>query len=60
MRAKIEAADRFLWSIAGNLDGFEEAGRALYARDWPVFDRISACWPQDVRDHVQKMLASVR
>jgi len=59
-REKIEAVDKFLWSIAGNLEGFEEAGRALYARDWSAFDRFTASWPQDVRNHLNRMLAPVR
>ena len=59
-RETIEAADRFMWSIAGNLPGFEEAGRALYARNWPVFDGLIESWPRDIREHLNMMLKSIR
>lgn len=59
-REKLEAADRFLWSIAGDLEGFEEVSRALYAGNWPVFDELIRSWPQDIRDHVSMMVRPVR
>jgi hypothetical protein len=59
-REAIEATDRFMWSIAGNLAGFEEAGRALYARNWSKFDEMIAAWPRDIKDHLSMMLGPVR
>jgi hypothetical protein len=59
-RETIEATDRFMWSIAGNLAGFEEAGRALYARNWSKFDEITASWPRDIKAHLSMMLEPVR
>ena len=59
-RETIEAADRFMWSIAGNLAGFEEAGRALYARNWLEFDELIAPWPRDIKQHLSMMLRPVR
>lgn len=43
--AAIEATHRFLWDLAGDLPGFEEATRALFARDLPAFDALTAAWP---------------
>jgi hypothetical protein len=59
-REKLEAADRFLWSIAGDLEGCEEVSRALYAGNWSVFDELISPWPQDIRDHVSMMVQPVR
>jgi hypothetical protein len=54
-RATQEAAYRFLSAVAGDLPGFEEAARALFAYDRRGFgDRIAA-WPEDVRDHAVKL-----
>ncbi|MCW0211572.1 MAG: DUF2239 family protein [Achromobacter sp.] len=51
-RDRQEAAYRFMSSMAGNLPGFEEATRALYAEDRERFARHVADWPQDVRGYV--------
>lgn len=58
-RARIEAAGRFMWAIAGNCENFEEASRALYARDWDGLRELTDGWPADVRDHLFFMLKSV-
>jgi hypothetical protein len=50
-RAAQEAAYRFMSAIAGNLPGFEEAARALFANDRRKFGERIAAWPPDVRDH---------
>jgi hypothetical protein len=46
-----EAAYRFLHAVAGDLPGFEEASRALFAGDAARFRALVAAWPPDVRDH---------
>ena len=51
-RHAAEAAGRFMWAMAGNLPGFEEASRALYARDGGRFELLTRGWPQDIREHV--------
>jgi hypothetical protein len=51
VRSAQEAAYHFLTAIAGNLPGFEEALRALFAYDRRSFADLIAGWPQDVRDH---------
>lgn len=51
-----DATYGFLSDIAGNLPGFEEAARALFAGDHAAFlDRISE-WPADIRRHAQLTL----
>lgn len=59
VRERLAAVDRFLWAIAGNLEGFEEVGRALYARKWSVLDKLIRQWPPDIRDHVKMMVEPV-
>lgn len=51
LRERQEAAYRFMSSMAGNLPGFEEATRALYASDRERFTQQIAAWPEDVRGY---------
>jgi hypothetical protein len=51
-----DAASRFMWSMAGNLPGFEEASRALFAGDRERLRELIGPWPADIRDHVERML----
>ncbi len=44
-------AYHFMSAIAGDLPGFEEAARALYANDLARVAELIAGWPDDVRDH---------
>ena len=55
IRAAQEAAYRFMSAIAGNLPGFEEAARALFAYDRRRFGDLIANWPEDVRDYAVKL-----
>jgi hypothetical protein len=50
-RRRQEAAYRFMFAIAGNLPGFEEASRALFAGDLARLAGVIADWPTDVRAH---------
>jgi hypothetical protein len=50
-----ETAYRFLSAMAGDLPGFEEATRALFANDAARFAQHSAPWPVDIREHAQKL-----
>jgi hypothetical protein len=54
-RRGVDAIGRILWSLAGNLEGFEEASRALYARKWGDFSARIAGWPEDLRKHLEWM-----
>jgi hypothetical protein len=47
-----DAAYHFMAVMAGNLAGFEEASRALFADDRRRFVELIAGWPDDIRDHV--------
>ena len=55
VRRSQEAAYRFMSAVAGDLPGFEEATRALFAGDADRFDRMVASWPTDVRNHARKL-----
>ena len=59
-RAARDAAYHFMSVMAGNLAGFEEASRALFADDRRRFVSLVAGWPDDIRDHVIKLAFSDR
>ncbi|MGU7780802.1 DUF2239 family protein [Burkholderia sp. PU8-34] len=50
-RGAKDRAYHFMSAIAGDLPGFEEAVRALYADDPSRMAALIAAWPDDVRDH---------
>jgi hypothetical protein len=52
-----EAASKFMWAMAGNLPGFEEASRALFAKNGERLQALMSNWPEDIRGHVQRLLA---
>jgi hypothetical protein len=54
-RAAREAAYRFLSAVAGNLPGYEEALRALFAGDAARFETQMADWPKDVRAYALRL-----
>ncbi|MFT8243301.1 DUF2239 family protein [Roseomonas sp. BN140053] len=58
-RAAREAAYRFLSALAGDLPGFEEAIRALFAGDAQGFADHMKAWPSDVRNHALKLAALI-
>lgn len=51
-----EAAAKFMWGMAGDLPDFEEASRALYAKDGATLRTLVAKWPKDIRTHLMKMI----
>jgi hypothetical protein len=51
-----ETTYRFMSALAGNLAGFEDASRALFAGDRDAFARATEAWPADVRDHVRWLM----
>lgn len=55
VRESQESAYRFLSAVAGNLPGFEEATRALFACDRRGFSERIADWPADVRDFAVRL-----
>ncbi len=48
-RAARERAYRFMAAMAGDMPGFEEATRALFADDRDRFEQHVLAWPEDVR-----------
>jgi hypothetical protein len=48
-RAARDAAYRFMSAMAGDLPGFEEASRALFAGDRLRFEQHTVAWPEDIR-----------
>ena len=51
-RAARDAAYHFMSATAGDLPGFEEAARALFADDQQRLGQLANAWPPDLRDHV--------
>lgn len=52
-----ENAYRFMTAMAGDLPGYEEATRMLFAGDWTAFDAAVEAWPEGVRNEVRGMAA---
>lgn len=50
-----ERAYRFMSAMAGNLPGFEEATRALFAKDREVFETLIRDWPRGIRDYADTL-----
>lgn len=55
LRQAQERAYRFMQAIGGDLPGFEEATRALFANDRIRFNELLAAWPKDVREHAIRL-----
>jgi hypothetical protein len=51
-RGRVDAIGRVMTALGGNLPGFEEAYRALYARDGERLSAQIAEWPADLRDYI--------
>ena len=50
-RRALESAYHFMSAMAGDMPGFEEAARALFAADERRLRKWIAPWPEDVRNH---------
>jgi hypothetical protein len=57
VRLAIEAANRFMTTMAGNLPNYEEASRALFAKEHDRFDHLIRGWPHDIRAHLSRLVA---
>ncbi|KYG70637.1 hypothetical protein AZI85_01495 [Bdellovibrio bacteriovorus] len=57
IRQAQDATYKFMTVMAGDLPDYEEALRALFAKDAEKFKKLIAKWPKDVRTHIQ-MLAN--
>lgn len=54
VREAQECIHKFMSAIAGNLPDFEEALRALYARDKARFKKLITRWPHDIKEYINK------
>jgi hypothetical protein len=54
-RASQESLYRFMSAMGGDLPAFEEASRAIFARDADRFSEMIERWPADIRDHARKL-----
>lgn len=54
-RAAQEAAYQFMQAIAGDLPGYEEATRALFADDRSSLETRIAAWPEDIRTYALRL-----
>ena len=60
LRRALDAAHRFMWDIAGDQPDFEEATRALFAKDFEGFEQRSAAWPADLRAQLARFVGRAR
>lgn len=60
VRRAREATYRVMSSLAGNLPGFEEASRALFAGDPERMAEQIRGWPEDVRSYLSRLAARSR
>lgn len=54
-RAAQSAAYHFMQALAGDLPGYEEATRALFADDRAGLEQMTVGWPPDVRTHALRL-----
>jgi hypothetical protein len=57
VRKAQDAANRFMMTMAGDLPGFEDAARALFAADRAAFEAKVEDWPADIRDYTRQLAA---
>ena len=57
VRDRREVAYRVMMALAGDLPGFEEASRALFAGRRSGFLAVTAEWPVDLRETVLRLVA---
>jgi uncharacterized protein len=55
LRRAQEATYHFMSAMVGNEPGYEEAARALFAKDRAKFDALIAQWPTDVGVYVARL-----
>lgn len=55
VRKALERAYQFMVTLGGDLPGFEEASRALFANDLLKLKTLLSTWPRDVGDHVLRL-----
>jgi len=58
-RVAQEAAYRVMTTLAGNLAGYEEAVRALFANDRAHLTSLISDWPSDIADYVDELASNL-
>ena len=56
VREAQDAAYRFMTALGGDLPGYEEAIRALYAWELERLEDLMSDWPPDVREHTLRLV----
>lgn len=56
-RQSREAAYKFMHALAGDLPGYEEATRTLFAGNRAAFEKQIAGWPEDVNAYANQLAA---
>ena len=59
-RKAIDAAHRFMWDMAGDQPGFEEASRALFAQNFGTFAQLVSGWPVGIREQLERFVGRAR
>ena len=59
-RKAIDAAHRFMWDMAGDRPGFEEAARSLFAQDFDTFAQLISEWPIGIREQLERFTRRTR
>ena len=59
-RKAIDAAHRFMWDMAGDQPGFEEASRALFAHNFDTFAQLVSEWPAGIREQLERFTSRAR
>jgi hypothetical protein len=54
-RLAMDSAYRFMTAMGGDRAGYEEALRALYAGRRVRFENLIRAWPEDIREHAQRL-----
>ncbi|MBW8812525.1 MAG: DUF2239 family protein [Caulobacterales bacterium] len=59
-RQSRDALYRVMSALAGDLPGFEEASRALFAANDAAFDTLVTAWPADIAGYVRRLAEAER
>lgn len=55
VREAQDATYQFMRVMAGDLAGYEEALRALYAKNAAKFKQLTNEWPKDIQQHIKRL-----
>ncbi|MDQ3235163.1 MAG: DUF2239 family protein [Pseudobdellovibrionaceae bacterium] len=58
IRLSQNAAYKFMSAMAGDMPHFEEASRAFFAKNKPLFETLCAAWPKDIREYILRVGAA--